>query len=78
MNELSRDYFFRPSVSLHSFHSFFSSFAYPTLRPPAAGEGAKLLLKPGNTEEVAAVVRYCFEHNIALVPQVRSQVSHTN
>jgi hypothetical protein len=45
-------------------------------RPPSPGEGAKLLLKPENTEEVAAVVQYCFEHEIALVPQVISNCTH--
>lgn len=32
------------------------------------GKG-KVVIKPKTTEEVAAVVKYCYEHNIAMVPQ---------
>lgn len=36
---------------------------------PIVGEGSPLLLKPGSSDEVANIVKYCHEHRLPLVPQ---------
>jgi len=36
---------------------------------PARGEESWMLLRPANTKQVAAVIKYCHDNNIGVVPQ---------